>query len=70
MERIGMYSANDMPSPVSPQLHVGDIYSRADLHAVYGGQLYTRISTPAEHDLILLFADDPVGETEIGRAHV
>lgn len=42
---------------------VGEVYSRAGLHRQYGGQLYTRISTPANHDLIFLFADDPVGET-------
>jgi 5-methylcytosine-specific restriction enzyme A len=41
---------------------VGAVYSRQSLHKQYGGQLYRRISTPAHHPVIFLFADDPVGE--------
>ncbi len=40
--------------------NVGEVYSRVKLHATYGGQPHTRISTPAEHDLILLFASHSV----------
>lgn len=35
----------------------GKIYERAQLHSEYGGQPHARISTPAEHDVILLFAN-------------
>jgi 5-methylcytosine-specific restriction protein A len=40
----------------------GEIYSRAELHAAFGGQPRTRISTPANQRIIFLFADEPVGE--------
>lgn len=38
--------------------NLGEVYSRTALHKVYGGQLHTRISTPAEYNMIFLFAWD------------
>lgn len=35
----------------------GEIYSRRTLHQQYGGQPHNRICTPAEQDMILLFAN-------------
>lgn len=36
---------------------VGEVYSRAALHEQYGGQPHNRISTPADAEMILLFAN-------------
>lgn len=36
----------------------GQVYRRAALHEQYGGQPHNRISTPAAHDMIFLFAND------------
>jgi 5-methylcytosine-specific restriction protein A len=43
---------------------VGEVYNRIDLHHQYGGQPRSRISTPADHPFIFLFADEPIGERQ------
>ncbi len=49
--------------------NVGEVYSRAKLHATYGGQPHTRISTPAGHNMILLFANHSVTQNGTAGGH-
>lgn len=42
----------------------GQVYRRPQLHELYGGQPHNRISTPAAHDLIFLFANDQVDRND------
>lgn len=43
---------------------VGEGYRRKELHREFGGQQVGRISTPANDNLIFLFAGDPVGKPD------
>lgn len=56
-------------------LKIGEVYSRNELHLWFGGQSRSRISTPANHDIIMLFTangsarrngDYPSGWTSYG----